>query len=115
MAEGLFWALAGGEPMQALLEKCQRLGGDETLFWTADDLELADRKHMAELDWDERWLWRDVRHDPHGLLCLAANPYMLTLLIQHWRYGKGTLPANQSALFQAFVESLLVREKLAER
>jgi hypothetical protein len=37
------------------------------------------------------------------------------LLIQHWRYGKGALPANQSVLLQAFVEALLVRENLAER
>jgi hypothetical protein len=80
MAENLFWALAGGEPMQVLLEKWQGLGGDETTFWIADYLESADWGRTKRFSWDECWLWRHVLYDSSSLLRLAANPYMLTHL-----------------------------------
>ncbi len=95
-AEMLFWELAGGESMRALLAKWQRLGADETLFWTAEDIPRRDPDIYSHTSGGEHALWRRQRDDPQSLLGLASNPYLLTLIIQQWLdrealTGKGSI------------------------
>ena len=62
-------------------------------------------------EWD---YWLRERNHPASLLMLARNPYMLYMLVDVYRaYGR-SLPANRGELFDAFVETLLVRERLFE-
>ena len=52
------------------------------------------------------------RTHPASLLRLAENPYMLFMLVDVYRASGRSLPANRGELFDSFVETLLLRERL---
>lgn len=114
-AESLFWKLAGsaaeGWYTQFVNDVGQTLDEPLRTFWLDDQL-------PAGVSWGwfadnnsywERWV-RD-REQPTSLLLLAANPYMLFMLLDVYE-ARGTLPANRGQLFAQFVERLLLREQL---
>lgn len=107
--EDLFWQLAGADAeatYQWFVEDIgQKLKKPFQTFWLADEL-------PENIGW---WKWRDwlrQRAHPARLLRLAANPYLLFMLIDVYRAAGRRLPANRGELFDAFVETLLVRERL---
>ena len=59
-------------------------------------------------------VWLRIRDDPANLLQLARNPYMLFMLCEVYT-ELGDLPPNRGELFAEFVETLLVRERIARR
>ena len=63
--------------------------------------------------WDGNWKrWLRERAQPASLLRLAENPYMLFMLVDVYRASGRSLPANRGELFDSFVETLLLRERL---
>ncbi len=105
--ERLFWALAGDE-VRALWETWQGAGGSWAEFWAADEMpvKVSRRTTLAQYR-----LWRDLRQDPPPLLALSRNPYLLLMAAQVYAARGGALPANRAWLFNAFVDTLLEREK----
>lgn len=69
-------------------------------------------------DWIDRIrLWDDDRqkhlNDPRSMLRLAANPYLLTLMVAIFN-DRQRLPQSRIELFREFVEDLLYRERIAK-
>ena len=114
--DDLFWKLAGADTQQ-MYERFAAALGDKlpepfAAFWLADGLPNG-------LEWGyENWSWQNwvkKRARPANLLHLAANPYMLFMLVDVYQAYNHTLPANRGQLFDWFVETLLVRERLLTR
>jgi len=111
VAETIFWQLAGDARLAEVWRKWESAGASEEEFWTANDPE--DHKEVyAKTTGPDDELWRrHVRDDPRNLVRLAANPFLLSMLVVVWR-RKGALPRNRGDLFRQFIDSLLGREKL---
>lgn len=56
----------------------------------------------------EDQLWRHASFDRRGLLALAANPYLLTVMML-----LPAIPPNRAQLFDGFVRLLYDRERQA--
>ncbi|ASF47991.1 NACHT domain-containing protein [Methylovulum psychrotolerans] len=113
-AEQLFWELAGGEPVRQTWLTWERAGASEQQFWGNDDIPRADPNVYSQTSVRQDELWRQAVHNPRSLLKLAANPFMLSMLIVVYS-GQEALPENRSALFADFVDILLTREQLADQ
>jgi len=110
-AEELFWQIAGGADVKAVWEKWRRAEiGLNQLFSAAEVPEAA---HAATTSSDDR-LWQRVVKSPGSLMHLAANPYLLWMILNIY-LEVGTIPSNRGALFDEFVFQLQKREGLAER
>lgn len=98
-----FWRIAG-----AGLEKAwqwwERNGETFERFLTLD--KVPDGLY----DWDSRRLLADRR----GLLQLAGNPFLLTVMMQLWM-RLSEIPSNRAQLFAGFLEVLHVREHEARQ
>ncbi|MBS1787659.1 MAG: SUMF1/EgtB/PvdO family nonheme iron enzyme [Acidobacteria bacterium] len=112
--ETLFWKLAGERARNYHADFLAKVGAEhEDVFWLADTL-------PANLKWTYGWDtenkygywpdWFNHRETPSGLLLLASNPFMLTMLASVYA-RRGDLPRNRGKLFQNFVENLLDRER----
>ena len=113
LAEKLFWQLAGGEEMREGWEDWKKLGHENHWdeFWT-----------LAEIpqDWkigDNEYWWDGNRqknlNDSRSLMKLAANPYLLTLMVSIYNAPQ-QLPQSRFALFSEFVADLIYREVQAK-
>ncbi len=112
-AQGLFWQLAGDPALESVLAAWRAAGADEDLFWNAPDIPRESPDISGKTGPAQDALWRRHVRDPRGLLRLAANPFMLTMLYLVWHDRGGILPRNRGDLFDRFVENLLRREGLA--
>lgn len=110
-AAGLFWQLAGAKAQEThrrfMADLGAKLDDPERTFWL--DGQLPDGLTWGYYLW-EAWLKERAR--PASLLLLASNPYMLFMLLDVYQAYDRTLPANRGQLFDRFVETLLVRERL---
>ena len=112
--EDLFWKLAGGGAVRAVWRVWQAAGADLALFFTAPEIPRNNPNVYSRTTINQDRLWREAVHDPHSLLRLAGNPYLLYMFTQVY-LNLGELPANRAALFGDFIQVLLLREKLAVR
>jgi hypothetical protein len=107
-AEVLFWQIAGGTDVKAVWEKWRAAGATIDLFFTAS--EVPDK---IPTTWWERELWRNVVKSKDALMHLAANPYLLWMLLNIY-LDAGTIPTNRGAMFDEFVFQLLKREGFSD-
>jgi formylglycine-generating enzyme required for sulfatase activity len=114
--ETLFWKLAGDAARRQYAtfqtEFGEQLPELERTFWLAQ-AQPENRKWppWRNFSWTN---WLAARERPSSIMVLARNPYMLTMLAQVFA-ELNDLPANRGALFSNFVDTLLIREGIAER
>ena len=110
-AEARFWRIAGGEHGEELRQVWQAwkgAGADFELFWSAEDIPRENPATSSATSWEQNELWRRVRFDSRGLIRLAANPYLLTVMT-----ALPAIPSNRAQLFEGFLEVLFEREREA--
>lgn len=112
-AERLFWQLAGDPALAGVLATWRVAGADKDLFWSAEDIPRDHPNVYGKTTRQENYLWQQHVHNPHSLIRLAANPFMLTMLFWVWLDRDEILPRNRGELFARFVDALLDREHLA--
>lgn len=106
-AQQCFWAIAGGSDVRQAFEVLQEQGFTLELFWSDEDLnERFEKSHALS---SEYRVCKRVRADARGLIKLAANPYLLNLMVQIYN-RLGDLPRSRSQLFSSFIETLIERE-----
>jgi len=113
----LFWQLAG-EKAAATYRQFEAAVGNKlatpfATFWLAQT--LPDGLTWG-YSWDKNVHWQDwlrARTHQASLLLLAANPYMLFMLVDVYQAYNQTLPANRGQLFDRFTTTLLRRERVA--
>jgi len=107
----LFWLLAGGEWLESACQTAAARAVSFEQFW---QLAGVDPPQVAEDDWELRRALeraREAKADQRNLLHLAANPFLLKMLIEvYLAEGAQALPKNRAALFQAFATILIQRE-----
>ena len=113
-ADTLFWALGGGEPLRQAWLAWQRAGASEQQFWFSEDIPRENPNVYNKTTAIHDEIWRQAIHNPHSLLRLAANPFMLCMLILVYD-SQSQFQTNRAALFTLFVETLLKRERLSEQ
>ena len=106
------WRVAG--PCAQVWRVWQAAGADLALFFTAPEIPKDNPNVYSRTSGKQDQLWRQAVHDPHSLLRLAGNPYLLYMFTQVY-LNLGELPANRAALFGDFIQVLLLREHLAVR
>jgi hypothetical protein len=110
-ADAMFWGLAGGEDVKQLWSEWQAAGATMRQFWSSD-VKDAPTEDLRQCWVDEaRQLARD---DQRGLLRLASNPYLLTLLMD-LQIADGDQPSNRAELFDTCLATLYGREAQARR
>ena len=110
VADAIFWQLAGDERLAEVWGKWEAAGASEEEFWSLKDPQ--DHKEVySKTSGAEDELWRRHIPNPRNLVRLAANPFLLTMLV-YVRRTEGGVPRNRGDLFRRFVDSLLSREKL---
>lgn len=105
--ERLFWRMAG-ETLRDLWETWQRDGGTWEAFWTAEA--MPDPPGWPPW-WKESWVWQQRQNIWPPLLAMGRNPYLLLMTAQVYATEGGQLPSNRAQMFDAFVDTLLEREK----
>ncbi len=114
--DALFWQLAGAKASQTyqrfIGDKGEQIDDPFTTFWLVQTL-------PDNLKWgwsnDNNYYWENWLRDrayPASLLLLAFNPYLLFMLLDVYQAHGRVLPANRGQLFDQFVATLLVRERL---
>jgi hypothetical protein len=104
-AEACFWQIAG-QNLRWAWDRWQEKG--ETLERFLTLRAVPDGRHI--LDWNSRALLADRR----GLLKLAANPFLLTLMMQ-LVLETGMVPPNRARLIDGFLSLLHQREAEARQ
>jgi formylglycine-generating enzyme required for sulfatase activity len=101
-AEGLFWSLVGDDQARSFYDEFLRMGGSVTAFWlhTGSSPVRSGSVDRPYYHWN---LWLQVRDDPLGLLTLARNPYLLTMIIRVY-LAKGRPTGNRYELFSVFFQ-----------
>ncbi|MCZ7672389.1 MAG: NACHT domain-containing protein [Chloroflexi bacterium] len=116
--DDLFWQLAGEKAAETYRRFNEALGDKLAdpfaAFWLAqtlpDDLMWGwEYEGYENRDWEA---WLKQRAHPASLLLLAANPYMLFMLVDVYQAYDQTLPANRGQLFDWFTSTLLRRERV---
>lgn len=107
-AEARFWQLAGGPALAAVWATWQQAGATWKQFWTADDVPRENPNVFGATSGTQDQLWRQARFDRRGLLALAANPYLLTVMML-----LPAIPPNRAQLFDGFIQLLYDRERQA--
>ena len=120
----LFWQLAGAaahETYTRFTQDVRHTLPDEAerfaAFWLAAQLPPGVTWGYGSLEGYENKYWEDwlqQRAHPASLLLLATNPYMLFMLLDVYQAYR-RLPDNRGQLFDQFVQTLLVRERLLAR
>lgn len=106
--ERLFWAMAGGDEVRALWDTCRAAGETWAEFWATEMMPETVSKRTS---WVQDRLWSRLREEPPALLVLGRNPYLLLMTAQVYVHSGEQLPANRARLFEAFVDTLLERER----
>lgn len=109
--EELFWHLGGGKDAQELWKKWHSNGATFENFWFSEEIPDSIFKITSKQD---DMVWKNVVKNEHSLMKLAQNPYMLMMLTIVY-LQTGAISNNRGNLFHNFIETLLVREGLAER
>ncbi len=104
-ADAHFWQIAGGEDVRQVWAAWEKAGAIFELFWRAED--IPPNVYFATSG-KQRAIWRRVRFDPRGLIRLAANPYLLTIMT-----ALPAIPRNRAQLFAGFLQVLFDRERAA--
>jgi hypothetical protein len=107
-AEAHFWQIAGGEDVRQVWEAWEKAGVTFELFWSAAHIPYENLNMDFLTFWEQQNIWRRARFDPRGLIRLAANPYLLTIMMQ-----LRTIPRNRARLFAGFLKVLFEREREA--
>lgn len=110
-AEAHFWQLAGGEALREVWQVWEAAGASFTQFWTADDIPRENPNVYDSTNGEHVALWRAARHDTRNLLRLAANPYLLFVMIE--MKVQGVVPRSRADLFDGFLAILHERERKA--
>jgi formylglycine-generating enzyme required for sulfatase activity len=108
-AEELFWSIAGQKCKEFWI-KFKEADGDWDAFWLSNNLP----SYVTGIVWSSYGLWEEwlkYRSNLPGLMGLAQNPFMLTMLVQIFVRSGGYLPENKAALFETFVARLLEQQK----
>jgi len=88
-----------------VLARWLEAGFTEDAFWSVADPQ-DDKRTYAKTSFADAEIWRRHVPNPRGLLRLAANPLMLTMLYQVGAF-EGELPRNRGDLFARLVDRLL--------
>jgi formylglycine-generating enzyme required for sulfatase activity len=116
-AENLFWQIAGGADVKSIWEKWRTAGWQLSQFFTAESepaRALTTADEVLSGTYRRRVeLWRGTVKSPANLIHLAANPYLLWMILQVYLEA-GKIPSNRGALFDEFVFQLLKGEGLSE-
>lgn len=107
--EQRFWEIAGGgDGLREVWVRWQAAGASFEQFWTLDDIPRRNPDVFSKTSDEQRRLWREARHGARSLLRLAANPYLLSvmMLLQ-------AIPPGRAQLFDGFLHMLHERERQA--
>ena len=107
-AEACFWQIAGQELQRAWGEWREK-GESLERFLTLPEVP---KKPQGKEIWD--WRSRPLLADRRGLLKLAANPFLLTLMMQLVQ-ETGAIPPNRARLIAGFLSLLHTRETEARQ
>jgi formylglycine-generating enzyme required for sulfatase activity len=113
-ADQLFWELGGGEELRQTWLAWQRADANEHQFWSSEDIPRENPNVYSKTTAKQDNIWKQAVHSQHSLMKLAANPFMLSMLIVVY-ISCEELPKNRAALFALFVDRLLAREDLSAR
>lgn len=102
-ADAKFWQIAGGEALHEVWRAWEQAGASFELFWTASQTP-EDPDVLAVTSASQRETWWRARSE-RSLVWLAANPYLLTLMMQ-----LPSIPQNRAQLFAGFLKLLHERE-----
>ena len=107
LGEQRFWQIAGGgDALRDAWLRWQEAGASFEQFWTLDDIPNPDV--FSKTSGEQNRLWREARHGPRSLLRLAANPYLLSVMMV-----LDPIPPGRAQLFDGFLRVLHERERLA--
>lgn len=109
-ADKLFWDIAGGTEVREVWQKWETAGATDEQFWEGKDFpeNFPSWDKFAEI-------WRrNVRDNPHNLIRLARNPYLLAMLMSVCAPGE-PFPSNRGALLEGFYRQLVKRERNRNR
>lgn len=101
IAERRYWELAGGDALHEAWKKWRSAGASFELFWNADEIPRSDPDVYSKTTAAQAAAWEKARFDTRGLIRLAANPYLLAILI-----ALGSTPSNRTRLFEGFLKHL---------
>ena len=110
--EQRFWEIAGGGSggagLRAAWLRWQQAGASFEQFWTLDDIPRENPNVYSKTSSEHDRLWREARHGPRSLLRLAANPYLLSVMMV-----LPAIPPGRAQLFEGFLRVLHERERQA--
>ena len=110
--ETRFWEIAGGGSGGAGLRQAwlrwQDAGASFEQFWTLDDIPRENPDVYSKTGGEQDRLWREARHNRRSLLRLAANPYLLSMMMV-----LPAIPPGRAQLFDVFLRMLHERERQA--
>ena len=109
-AERRFWEIAGGDALRDTWQVWRAAGASFEAFWTLDEVPHAAPDVYSKTSGEQNRLWREARQDRRSLLRLAANPYLLSMMVP-----LTTLPSSRAQMFEAFLAMLHEREAVARR
>lgn len=109
-ASKLFWEIGGGQSVRHVWEVWEQLGASHEQFWEGEDIPHENPDVYSNTTAQHDQVWREkIRDNPHNLMRLARNPYLLTMLM--FVYGQhGEIPDNRGKLLAAFFTELVNRE-----
>ena len=108
LAEQRFWQIAGGEDLAEVWGLWKEAGASFEAVWTLDDIPKDLKNDYDKLGWHQRQRWRQARENTRSLMRLAANPYLLSMMMV-----LPAIPSNRAQLFDLFLRVLYEREKKA--
>ncbi|QQZ30569.1 SUMF1/EgtB/PvdO family nonheme iron enzyme [Thiothrix subterranea] len=109
-AEELFWEIAGGQSVRDVWQRWEQLGASHKQFWDGEDIPRENPNVYSKTSAPQDKIWYDkVKNNPHSLMRLASNPYLLSMLMMVYD-KKGAIPDNRGQLLEAFFQELISRE-----
>ena len=107
--EQRFWEIAGGgDALPQVWLRWQAAGASFEQFWTLDDIPRENPDVFSKTNGEHDRLWHKARHGPRSLLRLAANPYLLSMMMV-----LDAIPPGRAQLFDGFLRVLHARERQA--
>ena len=107
-AEQRFWQIAGGDALRDTWLVWQAAGASFEQFWTLDEVPKQQPGVFSKTTGQQDDLWRAARQQPRSLLRLAANPYLLSMMM-----ALPVLPRSRAQMFEVFLKMLHLREAKA--
>jgi Sulfatase-modifying factor enzyme 1/NACHT domain len=104
LAQDKFWQIAGGDFGREVWRTWEVAGASFELFWSATDIPRKDPNVFSKTSGEQDAWWKRAQSE-RGLIRLAANPYLLTMMMR-----MPAIPPNRARLFTAFLKVLHDRE-----